>query len=301
MDFTPSVFACTKLMPDMNFPRGIFYKQKDCIFLVDCIYYFGFLGKSIGFFQGYFERNNLTMDGSDMTISIIYDNNQYSRLCRAGWGFSSLISIGDRNVLFDTGAEGRILLHNMEKMKIRPQTIDGVFLSHQHWDHTGGLADLLKKNEKADLFLLKSFSKDFIDQLELSGRKITQIDDSTDIFPDVYSTGPLGEGIDEHSLVARTEKGLVVITGCAHPSVTKIAEKAREIFDQNIYILLGGFHLLERKNSGIKSIINQLKDLEVQKVGPCHCTGYAAIDMLKKEYKKDFIEMGAGRLISFEA
>jgi len=235
-----------------------------------------------------------------MTINVIYDNNQYDRLCKAGWGFSSLIRIADRNILFDTGAEGRILLHNMEKMKIKPQTIDAIFLSHQHWDHTGGLADLLKANQKADLYVLDSFSKDFIDKLELSGRKITRIDHATDIFKDVYSTGPLGEGIEEQSLVAQTEKGLVVICGCAHPGAVKIAEKAREIIDQDIYLLMGGLHLLEKKNSGIKSVIEQLRDLGVRKVGPCHCTGYAAIDLFKKGYKRDFLEIGAGRVVSLE-
>lgn len=235
-----------------------------------------------------------------MTVSIIYDNNQYDRLCKAGWGFSSLIRIGDKNILFDTGAEGRILFHNMEKMKIDPKVIDGVFLSHQHWDHTGGLTDLLKANEKAGLYLLDSFSKDFIDKLELSGRKITRINNPTDIFKDIYSTGPLGERIQEQSLLFRTEKGLVVIAGCAHPGAVKIAEKAREIFDQDIHILMGGLHLLEKKNSGIKSVIGQLKDLGVQKVGPCHCTGYAAIDLFKREYKHDFLEMGAGRIVSLE-
>jgi len=235
-----------------------------------------------------------------MTISIIYDNNQYDRLCKAGWGFSCLVRIGHKNVLFDTGAEGRILLHNMEKMKINPRTIDGIFLSHQHWDHTGGLTDLLKANEKAGLYLLDSFSKEFVDKLELSGRKITRIDNPADIFKDIHSTGPLGTEIKEQSLVAETDKGLVVICGCAHPGATEIAQKAREIFGREIYLLIGGLHLLEKKNSGIKSVISRFRDLGVQKVGPCHCTGYAAIDLFKKEYKHDFVEIGAGRVISLE-
>ncbi len=235
-----------------------------------------------------------------MTISIIYDNTQYDKTFKAGWGFSSLIRMGDKKILFDTGAEGRILLHNMQKLKINPQKIDLTFLSHQHWDHTGGLSDLLKTNKKMELYLLKSFSKDFKDKLELSGRKVVQVDTSAKIFEDIYTTGPLGEGIEEQSLVAKMEKGLVVICGCAHPGVVEIAERIREIFDQDIYILLGGLHLLEKKNSGIKSIINQLKDLGVQKVGPGHCTGYAAIDLFKKVYKKDFIEIGAGRVISLD-
>ena len=235
-----------------------------------------------------------------MTISIIYDNAQHQRTFKAGWGFSSLIKIDGKNILFDTGAQGKVLLHNMEKLRINPQSIDSIFLSHQHWDHTGGLSDLLETNKKADLCLLKSFSKDFKDKLELSGRNVVQIDTSAEIFEDVYTTGPLGERIKEQSLVASTEKGLVVICGCAHPGAVEIAERTREIFDQNIYILLGGFHLLEKKDRGIKSVVEELKDLGVQKVGPCHCTGYAAVDLIRREYKKDFIEIGAGKVISFE-
>jgi 7,8-dihydropterin-6-yl-methyl-4-(beta-D-ribofuranosyl)aminobenzene 5'-phosphate synthase len=235
-----------------------------------------------------------------MTISVIYDNTQYEKRCKAGWGFSSLIELGEKNILFDTGAEGRILLHNMEKMKVNPQDIDGIFLSHEHWDHTGGLDDLLKTNERAGVYLLKSFSREFKNELEFSGRKIVQIDSSDRILEDFQSTGPLGEKIEEQSLVARMENGLLVIAGCAHPGAVEIAQKATEIFKQNIYILMGGFHLLEKKDFEIKSIARQLKDLGVQKVGPCHCTGYAAIDLFRKEYKKDFIEIGAGRVISFE-
>ncbi|MGB2697536.1 MAG: MBL fold metallo-hydrolase [Candidatus Zixiibacteriota bacterium] len=245
-------------------------------------------------------ERTLTRDGHKMTISVIYENTQYDKRCKPGWGFSSLISLGEKNILFDTGAEGKILLHNMEKMKIDPQDIDGIFLSHEHWDHTGGLDDLLKANEKVGVYLLKSFSRDFINQLEFSGRNIVQISSLTEIFQDIYSTGPIKERVEEHSLVARMEKGLLVMAGCSHPGIVKIAQKAAEIFKQDIYILLGGFHLLEKKDPEIKSVINQLKDLGVQKVGPCHCTGYAAIDFFRKEYRKDFIEIGAGRVIPFE-
>jgi len=72
-----------------------------------------------------------------MKITIIYDNTAFRKDLQADWGFSALVEVEERKILFDTGANGRILLSNMEKLKLDPKEIGDVFISHLHWDHTG--------------------------------------------------------------------------------------------------------------------------------------------------------------------
>ena len=79
-----------------------------------------------------------------MKITIVYDNEACKEGLKADWGFSCLVEAHGKRMLFDTGANGRILLENMEKLHIDPATIEEVFISHIHRDHTGGLAELLK-------------------------------------------------------------------------------------------------------------------------------------------------------------
>ena len=93
-----------------------------------------------------------------MKITIVYDNEVKQPELKADWGFSSLIETQDAPpILFDTGADGSILLHNMSQLKIDPSSIGIVVISHPHWDHSGGLEDLLKVNKDAELCLPQSF------------------------------------------------------------------------------------------------------------------------------------------------
>lgn len=59
-------------------------------------------------------------------------------------GVLCLVEAYDRTVLFDTGADGSILLGNMEKMDVDPSNVDEVLPSHAHFDHIGGLSAFLK-------------------------------------------------------------------------------------------------------------------------------------------------------------
>ena len=94
-----------------------------------------------------------------------------------------------------------------------------------------------------------------------------------------------------------TPQGLVVITGCAHPDVADMAEQAQAYMGRNIYLLMGGFHLIGRSDAEIRAIIKQLKALGVRKVAPSHCTGDNAIRLFRDAWKDDFIEGGLGAVI----
>jgi len=92
-----------------------------------------------------------------MKITIVYDNTSFLKNLQADWGFSALVEFRERKILFDTGANGKILLSNMEKLKINPQEIEDVFISHLHWDHIGGLEAFLQVNNKVKLWVPSYF------------------------------------------------------------------------------------------------------------------------------------------------
>jgi 7,8-dihydropterin-6-yl-methyl-4-(beta-D-ribofuranosyl)aminobenzene 5'-phosphate synthase len=111
----------------------------------------------------------------------------------------------------------------------------------------------------------------------------------------VYTTGIISGWIKEQSLILDTDKGLVVVTGCAHPRIANIISIVKEKMEKNIYLVLGGFHLAGFSKNELSEIIEEFRSDGVRKVGPCHCTGRRAIQFFAQEYKNDFIEVGVGR------
>jgi 7,8-dihydropterin-6-yl-methyl-4-(beta-D-ribofuranosyl)aminobenzene 5'-phosphate synthase len=224
-----------------------------------------------------------------MKIITIYDNNLYDERLRTGWGFSCIV---DGNILFDTGGDGPTLLYNMKMLGIDPKEIDIVVLSHEHWDHIGGLFDFLEENSDVSLFIPKSFSSGLKSNIKQYST-IIEVKESKKIRDNIYTTGELGR-IKEQSLIVKTKRGLTVITGCAHPGVVNIIEHVREIFDEEMYMVIGGLHL------GNKDVTKEFRRVKVKRVAACHCTGNRAIELLRKEYKENFIENGVGGVIELE-
>lgn len=237
---------------------------------------------------------------SNVTITTVYDNREYDKRLQTGWGFSSLIKVKDKTILFDTGGDSEILLNNMKILRMNPKTIDTIFLSHIHGDHTGGLTGILEENSKVTVYLPESFPRSFKNRIKSYKSNVVEVSSPIKIYDGIYSTGELGTWIKEQSLIIKTEKGLVVITGCAHPGIVNIVKRAKELTKENVYLVMGGFHLGGASNSEIDYIIKSFKELEVEKVAPSHCTGDRAIESFKKEYENDFIENGVGKTIIIE-
>jgi len=214
-----------------------------------------------------------------MKLTIVYDNELYKKNIglKSDWGFACLIETIDETILFDTGAKGKILLNNMDKLGINPSTINKIVISHEHWDHDGGLEALIHFIDDAELYRLENKTQ--------GGKiKLITVEEAQMIAKYTYTTGRLkGMPIDEQSLVLKGEKGWYVLAGCSHPSVKTIFDVAKRYGD--IIGIIGGLHGFDD--------FPILGNLEV--ICPAHCTKYK-----KKIYElfpKTSVECGVGKII----
>ena len=232
-----------------------------------------------------------------LQMTVVYDNNAFGENLKTDWGFSCLIRGLEKSILFDTGTHGKILLSNMKKLEIHPGEIDTVFLSHEHKDHTGGLDALLDQNPNVEVWLPNFFSSSFKNKIMNRGSTVREVTHFQKICEGAYTSGIIEGWIKEQSLILTTGKGLILITGCAHPRIVMIIDRVKELLKKDIHLVFGGFHLAAYNESEIKEIIENFKGSGVHKVGPCHCTGDEARRLFFEEYESNFIETGAGKVI----
>ena len=233
-------------------------------------------------------------------LTILYDSNPCDCRLKSSWGFSCLIELREKTILFDTGGDGEILLYNMRILNKDPKIIDMAVLSHIHRDHTGGLWSLLRERSPLKVYIVASFPQECEQKVKKYGGEVVRVDASLEIARGIYSTGEMDHGIKEQSLVIRTSKGMILITGCAHPGIVEIIKKAKSIARENIYMVVGGWHLSSVGEREIKGIIDTFQRMGIQKVAPCHCTGDKAMLMFKREYGENFIKAGVGKIILIE-
>ncbi len=209
-----------------------------------------------------------------LKIRIIYDNTAADPALRANWGFSCLVETEAGTLLFDTGADGAILMDNIRKMEIDPRRVDAVLISHAHFDHIGGLAAFLKIHP-APVYLTPDAPA------PESAAEVIRVTEGGPIRRNVHTTGPLA-GIEQSLYIRDGDRGVLVV-GCAHPGLPAIFEAVRAVGP--VTHVIGGLHefaafaLLE----GITLIC------------PTHCTFFKA--RIRSIFPDAYVEGGAGRII----
>ncbi len=217
------------------------------------------------------------------------------------WGISFLIN--DR-IVFDTFGNAQVFSHGLAVQGVQPTQISDIVISHDHWDHTEGLWSLLEKSSKAVVYVCPGFSQETKNKIKATGSSFVEVYSVKEISLGIYTTGSVcgiyqDKEIEEQSLVARTSKGLIVVTGCAHPGIVNIVQRVSNDFGQSVIGLAGGFHLNDKDDKEIEAIALKLKQLGVQNIAPLHCTGERAQNIFKKMFLEGYLNLQVGFAAEF--
>jgi 7,8-dihydropterin-6-yl-methyl-4-(beta-D-ribofuranosyl)aminobenzene 5'-phosphate synthase len=212
-----------------------------------------------------------------MKVTIVYDNRPARPDLAGDWGFACIVDAHEKRILFDTGAKGAILMDHLRTLEIDPASVDAVFISHDHWDHTGGLAAFLERRQVPVYVPAVCADPPGVETL-------VRLDEPREIAPGLFSTGELGKM--EQSLVVRTGPDTTaVIVGCSHPGVGNILDAAASVGTPTA--LLGGLHGF--------SDFERLEPLE--RICPVHCT--QRLDEILQRFPETAVAGGAGAVFEF--
>jgi 7,8-dihydropterin-6-yl-methyl-4-(beta-D-ribofuranosyl)aminobenzene 5'-phosphate synthase len=270
--------------------------------------------------------------GSENRITILYDAIGKDPSMRKDWGFSALVEVGGKRILFDTGDNRDIFAANVKAKNVDLTKLDFVVLSHRHGDHMAGLAHVLSVNPTVKIYAPKesfgifgsSLPSSFYRKAEAlppdmryfdgkppevmtfgtawQGANFDLIDKTTEIAPGItlialVSQAPGTLELKELSLAINTPDGLVLVVGCSHPGIDKIVEAAATI-NPKIQLIAGGFHLVVASDEAISRIVATLKDtFKVENIAPGHCTGEPTFAALKQAFGDRYIYAGVGTSI----
>ncbi|MFW9898081.1 MAG: MBL fold metallo-hydrolase [Candidatus Thorarchaeota archaeon] len=219
-------------------------------------------------------------------IKIAFDNKKIEDRFISDFGFSVLIynNFTENYLLFDTGSNSEALIHNIEQFDIDISDISKVIISHNHYEHIGGLDGVYDKNSNIEIYVptenLISYRRKY------PKSRVIGVSDKILIEQNIYSTGQLGNYLKEQAIFLKTEEDyLIAVVGCCHPGLDEIISMGKTI--GKIKAIIGGFHGF-RKFSCLEGI---------DFIGATHCTQH--IDLLKNKFPDQYKNIYVGDSLVF--
>lgn len=270
--------------------------------------------------------------------TIIENTKPLDSILECEHGLSFFVEYDGKKIIFDTGKDGENFLENANKLTADIKNADYMVLSHGHYDHTGGVIPYIDTygnnfkliinpsvffprykysgNKKVDIgipFTRKDLEKRKVEMI--FSEDLVTISDKIDVVSNfslhpeyrMEDSGLLCEedGIEkkdfmpgESVLVMKHEKGLVLLIGCSHSGVVSIIEKVKKLYDENIYAVFGGTHLVVASPGFVNKTVEYFKNSQIEKIGVCHCNGANAGKIFKKEIPDRYFQITSGKVIT---
>jgi 7,8-dihydropterin-6-yl-methyl-4-(beta-D-ribofuranosyl)aminobenzene 5'-phosphate synthase len=262
-------------------------------------------------------------------ITVLYDAFGKDAAMTKDWGYSALVEINGRRILFDTGDNPEIFAANVRAKGVDLTRLDFVVMSHRHGDHMGGMTHLLSVNPKVKIYAPKEtfgiYGSDlpskFYRKAEslaadmryydgkppeimhfgtaFPGANIQLVDKTMEVAPGItlialVSDAPGTKELKELSLAVSTPEGVVLVVGCSHPGIEAIVAEAAKI-DPHIHLIAGGFHLVVAQDPAIEKVAAALHDTyKVDFIAPGHCTGEPTFAALQAAFGDRYLYAGLG-------
>jgi len=251
-----------------------------------------------------------------MKITILCENETseecWDKNVVSEWGFSAFLETKNANILFDTG-KSDVYWRNAENLGIDLNKTDYIVLSHYHLDHAKGLMHHNFKDRKKLLIhphILDKLPKEDSDKFKNDFEIITS-KEPLEFVPNVFYLGEIprktafetgmseGEQMtDDSALAIKTGKGVVVLTGCSHSGICNICEQAKKVTGQNLYSVIGGFHLFEGDSKTVEGAIEYFKTEKPERLHPMHCVDFPTLVRFHNGFK--FKKYCTGDVLEFE-
>jgi len=274
---------------------------------------------------------SLTYSGPNK-VTILYEMFSNPTQMQLDWGFSALIEYNGKRILFDTGNDEKKFANNVKSMGVDLKNLDFAVISHRHADHSAGISHLEKANPGLKIYAPKEIAGPFGSHIPSTfyrketslprymqyfngnppkiinlGRAFTigkfeMISETKEINQNMHLISLVSnhkgtKEMREISLAIKTDNGMILIVGCAHPGIENIVKEAKKI-DPDIYLVMGGFHLLPHSDEQIVAIAKSFhNDIKIKHLAPGHCTGEPAFNIFKKVWGEEYIYAGLGEVI----
>ncbi len=228
-------------------------------------------------------------------LTILVDNKAEPGLA-AAWGLSVLVNASGHLVLFDTGPDPRVLLANAARLGVNLSEVEAVVISHRHLDHTGGIAALTPYRDRLRVYV-PAPDRGLAERLRGMGFHVYLVGSTVPVVPGVYAVKPLevpGWDLYEEGLAVKVEGvGLVVLGGCSHPGIERIAAQASRDLGARPFLVLGGFHLAGQPGRAAEAM-ESLIEMGARYISPIHCSGREPVEWLRSHAPGRLLLVRAG-------